>query len=260
MNDPRLVLSEIRGRVALLTLNRPEKRNALDSAMRAALLDALGAVVAEPRVGAIVVTGAGGAAFAAGADINELAARTPVEQREVMRRPTIFDAVERAPKPVIAAINGICLGAGLELALAADLRIASEGARFGQPEICLGIIPGGGATQRLPRLVGFGAAMRLVLTGDPIHADEALRLRLVEEVLPIEVLVHHAVALAERIAARSPVALAAAKEAVRASLSVPLDAGLDREAALFQLCFTSEDRREGMRAFLEKRAAGFTGR
>ena len=260
MTDARTVLCEMRGHVALVTFNRPEKRNALDRAMRTAFVETLGALVAEPRVRAIVLTGAGHAAFVAGSDIGEMAERGLAEQHELMRAFGIFTALERCPKPVIAAISGFCLGAGLELALAADLRIASETARFGQPEVGLGIIPGGGGTQRLPRLIGVGAAMRLILTGDMIGAEEARRLRLVEDVLPQEVLIDHAVKLAERIAARSPIALAAAKEAVRAGASLPLDAGLELERALFQLCFASEDRREGMRAFLEHRSATFTGR
>jgi enoyl-CoA hydratase len=161
---------------------------------------------------------------------------------------------------VIAAVNGYCLGGGMELALACDLRIASSGARFGQPEVNLGIIPGGGGTQRLPRVVGLGAAMRLILTGDMIDATEAHRIGLVEEVVAPDELLPRALAVAETISAKSPVAIAAAKEATRAALSLPLADGLKLETALFQLCFASEDKAEGVRAFLEKRAAKFTGR
>ena len=161
---------------------------------------------------------------------------------------------------MIAAVNGYCLGGGMELALACDIRIASTAARFGQPEVNLGIIPGGGGTQRLPRIVGLGAALRLVLTGDMIDAQEALRLKLVEEVVEPSGLLDRALAIAETIASKSPVAIAAVKEATRAALSLPLDDGLKLETALFQLCFSSADKVEGVRAFLEKRTAQFTGR
>jgi enoyl-CoA hydratase len=207
-----------------------------------------------------VITGAGDKAFVAGADIAEFEGRSPVDQWRVMKAPSIFEVVERSPKPVIAAINGFCLGGGMELALACDIRVASATAKFGQPEVNLGIIPGGGGTQRLPRIVGLGAALRLILTGELIGADEALRLRLVEEVLEPGQLLERARAIAETIAAKSPVAVAAAKEATRAALSLPLDEGLKLETALFQLCFSSEDKQEGVRAFLEKRAAAFVGR
>ena len=260
MTATPLVLSEVRGRVLVLTLNRPEKRNALDSGLRSALLDALRVAADDPGVRALVLTGAGDKAFVAGADIGEFEGRTPVDQYRAMKRPTIFDAIERLPKPVVAAVNGFCLGGGMELALACDLRIASTGARFGQPEVMLGIIPGGGGTQRLPRIVGQGAALRLILTGEMIDAAEAHRLRLVEEVTEPGALLARAVEIAELIASRSPVAVAAAKEATRAALSLPLDDGLKLETALFQLCFASEDKREGVRAFLEKRAAEFPGR
>jgi enoyl-CoA hydratase len=164
------------------------------------------------------------------------------------------------PKPVIAAVNGFCLGGGMELALACDIRIASATAKFGQPEVNLGIIPGGGATQRLPRVIGLGGALRLILTGELISAQEALRLRLVEEVTEPAALLDRAMQLAGTVASRSPVAVTAAKEATRAALSLPLDDGLKLESALFQLCFSSADKAEGVRAFLEKRAAEFTGR
>ncbi|HKT08163.1 MAG TPA: enoyl-CoA hydratase-related protein [Gemmatimonadaceae bacterium] len=260
MTDGGVVTQETRGRAALITINRPEKRNALDGQVRSAFLDAIGAARENDAVRAIVVTGAGDKAFIAGADIGEFEGRTTVEQWRVMKGATIFDAVERCPKPVIAAVNGYCLGGGMELALACDIRIASSAARFGQPEVNLGIIPGGGGTQRLPRIVGLGAALKLILTGDMIGADDALRLGLVEEVLEPQALLDRALAIGETIASKSPVAVAAAKEATRAALSIPLDDGLKLETALFQLCFASADRTEGVRAFLEKRAAQFTGK
>jgi enoyl-CoA hydratase len=260
MTESQVLLSERRGHVALITLNRPEKRNALNGQLRCAFLGAIDELARDPHVRAVVVTGAGDKAFVAGADIAEFEGRSPVDQYRVMKLPTIFDALERCPKPVLAAINGFCLGGGMELALACDIRIASSAAKFGQPEVNLGIIPGGGGTQRLPRIIGLGAALRLILSGDMIDAAEALRLRLVEEVVAPEELLPRAMALAETIAAKSPVAVAAAKEATRAALSLSLPEGLKLETALFQLCFASDDKAEGVRAFLEKRPATFPGR
>lgn len=255
-----LVLQERRGAVAVLTMNRPDKHNALNGALRCAFLGALDRASGDADVRVVVITGAGARSFVSGADVSEMASRTPTEQRRVMSGPSIYEAVWRLTKPVVAAINGYCFGGGLELALACDIRIASSTARFGQPEIALGLIPGGGATQRLPRVIGSGAAARLILTGDPIDAAEAHRMGLVEEVAAPDELRSRAMAIAERIASRSPVALAAAKEALRTSLSAPLEAGLRAEAALFQLCFASADASEGMRAFAEKRPPSFTGR
>ena len=260
MSDGGVVMHEVRGRTMLITINRPEKRNALDRQVRSAFLEAIAAARANDAVRAIVVTGTGDKAFVSGADIGEFEGRTTVEQWRVMKGATIFDAVERCPTPVIAAVNGYCLGGGMELALSCDIRLASASARFGQPEVNLGIIPGGGGTQRLPRIVGLGAALKMILTGEMIGADEALRLGLVDEVLEPAALLDRALALAETIASKSPVAVAAAKEATRAALNLPLDDGLKLETALFQLCFASDDRAEGVRAFLEKRAAQFTGK
>jgi enoyl-CoA hydratase len=260
MSEIQVVRHEVRGRVALVTIDRQEKRNALNGQVRCAFLGAIDALSRDGAVRAIVVTGAGDKAFVAGADIGEFEGRTPVDQWRVMKAPTIFDALERSPKPVIAAVNGFCLGGGMELALACDVRLASVTAKFGQPEVNLGIIPGGGGTQRLPRIVGLGAALRMILSGELIDASEAHRIGLVEEVLAPTELLPRAMALAETMAAKSPVALAAAKEATRAALSLPLDDGLKLETSLFQLCFASEDRAEGVRAFLEKRPASFSGR
>jgi enoyl-CoA hydratase len=260
MSEPEVVLLEQRGRVALVTMNRPEKRNALDGQMRCAFLGVMDRIRRDTNARAVVITGAGDKAFIAGADISEFEGRSPVDQFRVMRLPTVFEALERFPKPVIAAVNGFCLGGGMELALACDIRLASANAKFGQPEVNLGIIPGGGGTQRLPRIVGLGHALRLILTGEMITAEDALRLGLVAEVTSPEALLDRAIALGELIASKSPVAVAAAKEATRAAMSLPLDEGLRLETALFQLCFSSEDKAEGVRAFLEKRAANFTGR
>jgi len=254
-----LILREDRGAVTVLTLNRPEKRNALDGALRRALIAALAEVERDDGVRAIVLTGAGDKAFVAGADVKELAARSVAEQTLLMTQPRVFDALAAVRRPVIAAVNGACLGGGLELALACDIRIAAATATFGAPEVRLGLIPGGGGTQRLPRIVGTGAAMRLALTGDAIDAGEALRIGLVDEIAAGDV-VARAIAVAERIAGNSPVAVMAAKEAIRAAGSMPLDQGLRAEAALFLLAFASPDRVEGVAAFLEKRPAVFPGR
>ncbi|HSJ14823.1 MAG TPA: enoyl-CoA hydratase-related protein [Longimicrobiales bacterium] len=253
------LLVEIADRVATVTVNRPEKRNALNMTVRSELLAALDALRADDEVRVVVFTGAGGKAFVAGADIAEFAARTPLEQRATMTPPRIFDAIAELPKPTIAMINGLALGGGCELALACDLRLAAASARLGQPEIRLGLIPGGGGTQRLPRLVGYGQALRLVLTGEPIDAAEALRIGMVDAVHEDGELRARTLELAGAMAAHSPVALQLAKQAVRAALELPLAAGLACERELFITAFGSADGREGVSAFLEKRAPDFRG-
>ena len=260
MTEPEVVLYEVRGRAAVITINRPEKRNALDRHVRAGLHAAFDRAKSDDTVRVLVITGAGDKAFIAGADISEFEGRTAVDQWRAMSGAPVFDIPERCPKPVIAAVNGFCLGGGMELALACDIRIASTAGKFGQPEVNLGIIPGGGGTQRLPRVAGLGAALRLILTGDIIDAAEALRLGVISEVTEPAALMTRALAIAETIASKSPVAVAAAKEATRAALSLPLEDGLKFERSLFGLCFASEDKVEGVRAFLEKRAADFPGR
>jgi enoyl-CoA hydratase len=208
----------------------------------------------------VVFTGAGDKAFIAGADIGEFAGRTALTQRDVMMARSLFTAFDSFPKPVIAMINGYCLGGGCELALACDLRIASETASFGQPEINLGIIPGGGGTQRLTRLVGEGKAMEMILTGDIIDAQTAYNIGLVNRVVPAADLEAKTMEIANRIAEKSPIALRMAKEAVKLASRSNLDEGLRREVDLFALCFSSEDKDEGVRAFLEKRKPVFKGR
>ncbi len=260
MAETSSVLKQVAGRVATLTINRPEKRNALDAATRSAFVRALDELEGDAAVRVVIVTGAGDKAFIAGADISEFEGRTPMDQFRVMSEWSVYQAADRFPKPIIAAINGFCLGGGCELAMACDIRIAADTAKLGQPEINLGVIPGGGGTQRLPRLVGLGHAFRLLYTGDLIDAAEALRIGLVDEVVPAVELMTRARALADKIATKSPVALALIKEAVRASVRSSLDDGLRQEIALFGLAFSSEDKREGVAAFLEKRAPQFTGR
>ncbi len=254
------VLFEREGRVAILTINRPDKLNALSEQVRNDMLDHLAAIEADDSLGVVVVTGAGEKSFIAGADIGEFEGRTPFDQRWAMRSPRVFDVMASFPKPVIAMINGFCLGGGCELALSCDLRIASDKARFGQPEIKLGLIPGGGGTQRLPRQVGLGHAMRLILSGAMIGAEEAGRIGLVELVVPHEELRAKTLELAAEIAAKSPLTLKVAKEALRASQRMAVEEGITYERDLFCLCFASEDKKEGVAAFLEKRNPTWTGR
>jgi enoyl-CoA hydratase len=254
------ILLEREGRVAILTVNRPDKLNALNEQVRTDMLAALAEVEHDAAVGVVVITGAGDKSFIAGADIGEFAGRAPFDQRHAMRSPRIFDIMAAFPKPVIAMINGFCLGGGCELAMSCDLRIASEKARLVQPEIKLGLIPGGGGTQRLSRLVGLGHAMRLVLTGDMIGAAEAREIGLVEQVVPHEELRARTLELAAKIAAMSPLALRVAKEAVRTAERLPIEDGITYERDLFCLCFSSADKEEGVQAFLEKRPARWQGR
>ncbi|MGI9189221.1 MAG: enoyl-CoA hydratase/isomerase family protein [Longimicrobiaceae bacterium] len=245
--------------VAIVTIDRPEKRNALNAAVRRELLEALDALREDGDARVLVITGAGEKAFVAGADIGEFAERTPLEQRGAMSGRRVFDEVAAYPKPVIAMVNGYALGGGCELALACDLRIAADTAQLGQPEINLGIIPGGGGTQRLPRVVGTGQAMRLVLTGELIDATEALRIGLVDLVFPAGELRERTLEIATRVAEKSPVALRLAKAAVRAAAEMPLTAGLAHEKELFVTCFGSDDKAEGIAAFLKKRSPDFRG-
>jgi enoyl-CoA hydratase len=254
------VLKQMEGRVALLTINRPDKLNALNQQVRDEMLALLDEIETDDGVGAVVITGAGEKSFIAGADIGEFAGRTPFDQREAMRSPRVFDIMASFPKPVIAMINGFCLGGGCELAASCDIRVASDQARFGQPEINLGLIPGGGGTQRLPPLIGLGQAMRLILSGEMISADEAARIGLVDLVAPADELRATTLALAAKIAAKSPLTLKVAKEALRASQRMAVEEGLLYERDLFCLCFSTEDKAEGVAAFLEKRPAAWKGR
>jgi enoyl-CoA hydratase len=250
---------DIEGAIATLTFDRPAVRNALNletvNECHAALAD-----LSERRdLGALILTGAGEAAFVSGADINEMRQRTRDEGLAAINS-SLFAAVERFPRPTIAAVNGYALGGGCELALACDIRIAADRAKFGQPELGLGIIPGAGATQRLPRIVGAGHAKHLILTGEIIDARRALEIGLVSEVVPKETLSARAREIAARILRQGPLAARLAKLALNASSRVDLDSGLLIETLAQTICYESEDKKEGTSAFLEKRKPKFTGK
>ncbi len=254
------LLLDVDERVATITINRPDKLNALNDQTIAELDEATDAVLARDDVGGIIVTGAG-KAFVAGADIAELAGQGPLDARARARQgQRVFTKLEQSPKPVIAAINGYALGGGCELALACHIRIASEAARIGLPEVTLGIGPGYGGTQRLPRLVGRGRALQLILTGEMIDAAEAHRIGLVNQVVPREMLIEKTRGMLARILAQGPVAVALCIAAVNRGLESSLEEGLALEADHFGLLAATADMREGMRAFLDKRAPQFAGR
>ncbi len=245
----------------VITINRPRVLNALNAAALEELGRAIDDADADAAIRAVIVTGAGEKAFAAGADINELDGRSAVEAQDLARRgQAAFNRIERLRKPVIAAVNGLALGGGCELAMACTVRLAAEHARLGQPEIDLGLIPGYGGSQRLPRLVGRGRALELLLTGSPIDAHEAFRIGLVNRVVPAADLMAAARRMAATFAAKPPLAVGYLLSAVSSGLDMPLDAGLACEASLFGLAASTEDMREGTRAFLEKRAPVFRGR
>jgi enoyl-CoA hydratase len=247
--------------VALVTINRPDKLNALSAAVIAELRDMFERIQGDPAIRAAIVTGAGERAFVAGADIKELAAHSPLEMRDAARRgQDTFRLLEKSSKPSVAAINGFALGGGLELAMACTVRFASENARLGQPEVKLGLIPGYGGSQRLPRLVGRGRALELLLAGDPIAAAEAHRIGLVNAVVPQAELLNYSRAWLAKVLANGPVAVALTMETVDAGLDIGLEEGLRLEAAAFGLCAATGDCREGTRAFLEKRKPAFAGK
>jgi enoyl-CoA hydratase len=260
VNDEALIVVERQPeqRIALVRLNRPKQLNALNGAVMDALCVALEELDRDDGFRAIVVTG-NERAFAAGADIGEMADATPIEMLKTNRIGQ-WDRIRKITKPVIAAVNGWALGGGCELAMTLDLIVAGEGAKFGQPEIGIGVIPGAGGTQRLTRAIGKSKAMHMVLTGDPITAREAEAAGLVALITQDELCVEDAMALAAKIATRSPIALRLAKEAVNAAYEMSLTDALAYERRLFYLLFASEDQKEGMAAFLEKRSPDFTGR
>jgi enoyl-CoA hydratase/carnithine racemase len=255
------LLIERDGRVVVITINRPKVLNALN----APTLDELRRAVVECRdddtVGAVVVTGAGDRAFVAGADIGEFSARSPAEGRDLARAGQgLFHLIEDLGKPVIAAVNGYALGGGCELAMACTIRIAADTAKFGQPEVNLGLLPGYGGTQRMARLVGKGRAMELILTGTPISAVEAERIGLVNRVVPAADLLPEARRVAARLAEQARLAVRYILQAVNHGMEMPFAEACAYEATLFGLAFATEDMREGTRAFLEKRKPSFRGK
>ena len=246
--------------IAVVTLDRPGVLNALNRQMFNELEVVFRQLAAEDSIRAIVITGAGDKAFAAGADISELSGISGIDgERLSTRGHAVFNQIEHCGKPVIACINGFALGGGCELALACTFRIASESARLGQPELKLGLIPGYGGTQRLPRLVGKGVALKLLLTGEIIPAQEALRIGLVEEVVPADELLPRGKKLAASIAQMAPLAVRACLDVVHRGYDLPLDQALAIEAAGFRFCCSSEDKAEGTSAFLEKRTPHWKG-
>jgi enoyl-CoA hydratase len=247
--------------IALVSINRPDKLNALSGLVVAELEDAFAALVRNSSVRALILTGVGEKAFVAGADIQELSQLSAFEARQfAVRGQRVFRMLETMSKPSVAAINGFALGGGLELAMACTVRFAAESAKMGQPEVKLGIIPGYGGTQRLPRLVGRGRALELLLSGEPISAAEAHRIGLVNAVVPQGELLGHSRAWLGKVLANGPLALGLVMEAVDTGLNAGLEEGLRFEAAAFGVSASTEDRREGTRAFLEKRRAVFAGK
>jgi len=254
-----LLTFDVADRIATITVNRPDKLNALNDALMAELGLAIDEAVRRDDVGAVLLTGAG-RAFVAGADINELQGQDATSGKaRAERGQRTFRRFEVSPKPTLAAVNGFALGGGCELAMACHIRLASDKAKFGQPEVKLGIVPGYGGTQRLPRLVGKGRALELLLTGEMIDAAEAYRIGLVNRVLPPDELLGAARAMLTGIIAQGPLAVAHVIEAVDRGLDMSLDDGIALEAAHFGLLSATKDKAEGMQAFLAKRAAAFTG-
>ena len=257
--DYQNIRIEISESIATLIVDRPSVKNALNLATVTEIHRALDELAGRDDAGVVIITGAGETSFVSGADINDIKARGRDDGLAAINS-SLFARIDTFPKPVIAAINGVALGGGCELALACDLRIASETAKFGQPELGLGIIPGAGATQRLPRLIGMGRAKHLILTGDIIDAKQALEIGLVSAVTPAGQLQIRARELAKKILRQGPLAARLAKVALNASARVDLDSGLLIETLAQALCYSSDDKLEGTTAFLEKRKAKFTGR
>jgi enoyl-CoA hydratase len=255
------LLYDNREAIATITVNRPAVRNALNAETVRELASVFEAARQDKAVRAIILTGSGDKAFVAGADINELATQGPLGGRDYsLAGQAVFNAIEQLGKPVIAAVNGYALGGGCELAMACTLRIASENAMFGQPEVKLGIIPGYGGTQRLPRLVGKGRALQMLITGEMVSAAEALRIGLVNQVAPQAQLLAAAAEMAGKIIGNAPLAVTFSIEAVNRGLEMAAGEGQFLEATLFGLSCTTDDMKEGTRAFIEKRPADFKGK
>jgi len=255
------VLYEKKSAIAYVTVNRPKLLNALNTPTWEDLRTAFEDARNDPTVRGVILTGAGNKAFIAGADIGELAHATAIEAEQSSRfGQTVLDLIENLGKPVVAAVNGFALGGGCETAMACTIRIAVESAKFGQPEVTLGLLPGGGGTQRLPRLVGKGRALQLILSGEMISAQEAHRIGLVNEIVPAADLITRAEAILNKIASNAPVAVKFSLEAVNKGLETSQSEGILLEASYFGLCAGTEDKKEGTSAFLEKRAPQFHGR
>jgi enoyl-CoA hydratase len=260
MNYQNLLFTKDSG-IGLITINRPQVLNALNRLTMVELKDIAEKIAADREVSAVIVTGAGEKSFVAGADIGEMLDLSALQGRDWSKfSQATFNAIENMPQPVIAAVNGYALGGGCELAMCCDIRIASVKARFGQPEVALGVVPAFAGTQRLPRLIGKGRAKELLFTGDQIDADEAYRLGLVNKVVPIDQLLSTAKEIAQKIMSRGPVAIHLCKAAVNAGLDMDLESAQAYEAEVFGLCFATIDQKEGMSAFLEKRQARFIGK
>lgn len=260
MTDVPVLVDRRDDHIAVVTLNRPDKLNALNADVRQILRDTFDDLEKDDSVRVVVIHGAGDKAFVAGADISEFAARTPDQQREIYRQRRIYETVADFPKPVICAIHGFCIGGGSELALACDIRVADRTARISQAEIRIGLIPGGGGTQRLARLVGRGWASIISLTGDFLEAEEAHRIGYIDVLVDEGEHVNRALELAARMTRWSPVSLRLAKDAIRAAFELPLEEGLIYEKERFLDAFGSDDGREGVSAFMEKRKPDFKGR
>ena len=253
-----MILTEVRGRVGLITLNRPQAMNALNNQLMRELMDALEAFDKDDVVGVMVVTG-NKKAFAAGADIKEMADQS-IQQMMDRDHVAVFGRIRTIKKPVIAAVSGWALGGGCEIALSCDMVVASESAKFGQPEIMIGVIPGAGGTQRLTRAVGKAIAMEMILNNRTLTAQEAYQFGMVNRVVPVEGYLHEALKLAEEIASRAPIAVRAAKKMINQAFERPLADGLAEEKQAFYNLFATEDQKEGMQAFIEKRKPEWKGK
>ena len=254
------ILYEEKDRIGIITINRPTKLNALNDETINELFDILGKIKPDENIWCVIITGSG-KAFVAGADVGELAELTShTAEEKMLKGQDLFNRIEYLGKPVIAAINGFALGGGCEMAIACTIRIASEDAKIGQPEVNLGIMPGYGGTQRLARLIGRGKAMEILLTGEAISAQEAYRIGLVNAIYPKDQIVNAAMELAKKITSKSPLSTKAIIEVVNNGLETPFGEALKLEAKLFRILITTEDAQEGLRAFLEKRPPKFRGK
>ena len=260
MKELETILYEKKDRVAWITMNRPKALNAQSALMRREVAEAMQAAGVDEEISVVVITGAGDRAFSAGADISEFVRQYPSDYMQTWGEITPYEIIRNIPKPVIAAVNGIALGGGCEMAMACDIIVASENAVFGQPEVNVGVIPGGGGTQVLPRLIGEKRAKELIFTGRSINAQEAYRLGLVNRVVPPDKLVETVNGLAHDMLKHSTVILKLAKTAVNKSLDVPLSVGMGCERELFAMCFGTEDQKEGSGSFLQKRKPQYKGK